>query len=328
MAGSAADAISHAVERSKQLLFPIKGDKWFALGFTVFLAQCGEGGGGGGVQVPSIPSGSGPSVPHGPTGSGSGGMPPEFQKMIDQVVRALHDDLALYLSLAIGGVLLMMGLWIFVLWFSSRAKLMFIESVIWDRVDLGAQWTRAAGLGMSLFKFRAWLGVGSSLLVLSAMGAGVLVALPDLQSGLFFGSRALIGYSLFGFAILFIGFPLTITFLLLDDFVVPLMVVRNVRVREAWRICRAEVLSGNVGGVMLFYLLRMVLSIAVGIAAVILSCVTCCFTAIPYLGTVIMLPIFVFSRAYPLYYLEQLGLQIFPLPEPPWVAYDQWRFPR
>ncbi len=330
MAGSAADAISHAVERSKQLLFPLKGDKWFALGFTVFMAQCGEGG--GSVQIPSFPGGSsGPSIPsgpHGPTGSGGGGMPAEFQKMIDQVARALHDDLALYVSLAIGGLLLTVGLWIFVLWFSSRAKLMFVESVIWDRVALGAQWTRAAELGMSLFKFRAWLSVGSGLLVMLGLGAGVLVAFADWQAGNFLGTRALIGYSLFGFTVFFLGFPLAITFLLLDDFVVPLMVVRNVKVREAWRICRAEVLSGNVGGVVLFYLLRFVLSIAVSVAALILSCVTCCFTAIPYIGTVIMLPIFVFSRSYPLYYLEQLGLQIFPLPEPSWVAYDQWRFPR
>lgn len=326
MAGSAADAISHAVERSKQLLFPIKGDKWFALGFTVFLAQCGEGG--GSVQVPSLPSGSGPSVPHGPTAPGPSTTPPYLQNLIDQVTRALHDDLALYVGLALGGVLLVVGLWIFVLWFSSRAKLMFVESVVWDRVDLGAQWARAADLGMSLFKFRAWFGIGSSLLLLSAIGTGVLVALPDFQSGLFFGTRAVIGYSVFGFAVVCIGFPLAITLLLLDDFVVPLMVVRNVRVREGWHICRAEVLSGNVGGVMLFYLLRFVLSIAVGIAAVILSCLTCCFTAIPYIGTVILLPLFVFSRSYSLYYLQELGLQIFPLPEPSWVAYDQWRFPR
>jgi hypothetical protein len=326
MAGSAADAISHAVERSKQLLFPVKGDKWFALGFTVFLAQCGESG--GSVQIPSLPSGSGPSVPSGPAAPGSGATPPYLQNLIDQVTHALHDNLALYVSLAIGGLLSIMGVWIFILWFSSRAKLMFAESVIWDRVDLGAQWTRAADLGLSLFKFRAWFGVASSLLLLSAIAGGVVVALPDLQSGAFFGTRAVIGYSLFGFAILAIGLPLAITLLLLDDFVVPLMVVRNVRVREAWRICRAEVLSGNIGGVILFYLLRFVLSIAVGIAAVILSCVTCCFTAIPYIGTVLMLPIFVFSRSYSLYYLQELGLQIFPLPEPSWVAYDQWRFPR
>ena len=72
----------------------------------------------------------------------------------------------------------------------------------------------------------------------------------------------------------------------------------------------------------------LLLGLGAAVAAVILSCVTCCLTAIPYLGTVIMLPIFVFSRSYPLYFLEQLGLQIFPLPEPSWVAYDQWRVPR
>ena len=297
----------------------------------LFRSQCGEGG--GSVQVPSIPGGgsSGPTVPYGPhrpTGSGAGGMPAELQRMIDTVTRALHDDLALYVSLAIGGVLLTMGLWIFVLWFSSRAKLMFVESVIWDRVDLGKQWTRAADLGMSLFKFRAWLGVTSSFLFLFALGSGIFLAFADFRAGNFLGTGAVIAYSLFGFTIVFLGFPLAILLLLLDDFVVPLMVVRNVRVREAWGICRAEVLSGNVGGVILFYLLRFVLSIAIGVAAVILSCVTCCFTAIPYIGTVLMLPLFVFSRSYPLYYLEQLGLQIFPLPEPSWVAYDQWRFPR
>jgi hypothetical protein len=125
-----------------------------------------------------------------------------------------------------------------------------------------------------------------------------------------------------------LAFPLAIVYALLDDFVVPLMVVRNARVGEAWRMCRAEVLSGNIGGVVLFYLLRLVLGIAIVIATFVLSCLTCCLTVLPYIGTVIMLPVFVFSRAYPLYYLEQLGIRLFPPPEPSWVAYDQWRFPR
>jgi hypothetical protein len=41
-----------------------------------------------------------------------------------------------------------------------------------------------------------------------------------------------------------------------------------------------------------------------------------------------LLPLFVFNRAYPLYFMEQLGVPIFPVPEPAWAAYDQWRFPR
>jgi hypothetical protein len=77
-----------------------------------------------------------------------------------------------------------------------------------------------------------------------------------------------------------------------------------------------------------FYLLRIGLSFAIAIAVMVVSCLTCCLTALPYLGSVILLPIFVFSRAYPLYYLETLGLAIFPRPEPQWAIYDEWRFPR
>jgi hypothetical protein len=323
MAGSAADAISQAVERSKQLLFPLKGEKWFALGFTVFLAQCGEGS--GTVQIPSMPSGS-----SGPSGSSSGAASAgaEFQKMLDDALRALNADLALYVSLAIAGVVLTFGIWLLVLWFSSRAKLMFVESVIWDRVDVSSQWSRAADLGMSLFKFRAAVSLGGSVLVLLSMGAAVVAALPDFQAGNFLGHRAVIGYLLLGFTLLFMGLPLGIALLLLDDFVVPLMVLRNARVVAAWGMCRAEVLSGNIGGVILFYLLRVMLSVAIAIATAVLTCATCCLTMLPYLGTVMLLPIFVFSRAYPLYYLEQLGIQVFPAADPAWAYYDQWRFPR
>jgi hypothetical protein len=107
-----------------------------------------------------------------------------------------------------------------------------------------------------------------------------------------------------------------------------LMVLRNLRVGDAWRACRAEVLAGNIGGLFLFYLLRFVLGIGVAMIAAVLTCMTCCLTAVPYLGTVILLPVFVCSRAYSLCYLEQLGISVFPVPEPSWAAYDQWRFPR
>ena len=320
MSRSPADAISRAVERSQQLLFPFNANKWFALGFTVFLAQCSDGG----VSFPQLPSGPGSS----PSTGGGGGLGFDFQKMLDEALSTLNRDLALYVTLAAVGTLLVVGLALLIVWFSSRAKLMFVESVIWDRVDLSGQWARAAELGMSLSKFRLALGFGGWLLFLGSLAAAIVAALPDFKSGDFLGTRALIGYAILAGGALFIGFPLAVVAALLDDFVVPLMVVRNVRVREAWAMCRAEVLSGNVGGVVLFYLLRIGLSFAIAIAAMVISCVTCCLTAIPYLGTVIMLPIFVFSRAYPLYYLEGLGVAVFPAPEPAWAQYDEWRFPR
>ena len=327
MSGSPVDAISKAVERSKQLLFPFKADKWFALGFTVFMAQCGEGGGGGSFNMPSLPGGGSGSG----TGSGGGGgglgAGAELQKMIDDAVQSLLDNLTLYVLLATGALLVGLTLWLFVAWFSSRAKLMFVESVVWDRVDVSAQWERAAQLGMSLFKCRVALSACVWLLGMASIAAAVLVGLADFRSGAFLGPNAVIAYAIFFGSFLVFGLPLGVALALLDDFVVPLMVLRNVRVMEAWRMCRAEVLTGNVGGVVVFYLLRFALGIGIAIAVTAISCVTCCLTAVPYIGTVLLLPVFVFSRAFPLYYLEEVGIQVFPLPEPSWANYDRWRFP-
>lgn len=327
MPGSPADAISRAVERSQRLLFPFNANKWFALGFTVFLAQCGES---GGSSFPNIPGGSSPTPrPGGSSGGGTGGSwAADLQQMFADAWAFLNRDLALYVTLAAVSAALILGLWVLVVWLSSRAKLMFVESVIWDRVDVATQWTRAGDLGMSLCKCRLLLGFCGWMLILGGTVAGVVAALPDFQSGQFFGPRALIGYGiLLGTSVVF-GLPLTIALAILDDFVVPLMVVRNARVREAWSMCSAEVLSGNVGGVIVFYLLRIGLAFAIGIAVMIVSCLTCCLTAIPYIGTVILLPVFVFSRAYPLCYLETLGVSVFPVAEPSWAIHEEWRFPK
>jgi hypothetical protein len=322
MAGSAADAISRAVERSKQLLFPVKLDKWFALGFTVFMAQCGEG---GSVSLPTNFGGTSPSPP---LGGGAGSAGADVKRWIDEVLRGFNADVMLYVSLAVGAFVLSFGIWVFVLWFSSRAKLMFVESVIWDRVDLGSQWNRAGDLGFSLFKFRTALAAAGLLLVLLSLGAGVALVLPELRAGQLFSSRAITGYVVASGALLLFGLPIAIVGLLLDDFVVPLMVVRNARVGDAWHLCRTEVLAGNVGGVVLFYVLRAVLAMGAAMLAMIVMCLTCCLTMIPYIGTVVLLPIFVFYRAYGLYYMQELGLVIFPPPEPSWAHYEQWRFPR
>jgi hypothetical protein len=64
-------------------------------------------------------------------------------------------------------------------------------------------------------------------------------------------------------------------------------------------------------------------SIACGVvvlAAVIATCcIAACLLALPYLGTVLLLPVLVFQRAYSLYYLAQLGpkYDLFQRPAPP-----------
>jgi hypothetical protein len=53
--------------------------------------------------------------------------------------------------------------------------------------------------------------------------------------------------------------------------------------------------------------MKIVIAIAIGILAFLACCFTCCLALLPYLGTVILLPLFVFQRSYSLCFLEQLG---------------------
>jgi hypothetical protein len=59
---------------------------------------------------------------------------------------------------------------------------------------------------------------------------------------------------------------------------------------------------------LLFQIVLAILSFLVMAAAfVVTCCIACCVAAIPYIGTVLLLPIIVFGRSYSLYFLAQFG---------------------
>lgn len=72
-------------------------------------------------------------------------------------------------------------------------------------------------------------------------------------------------------------------------------------------------MTQHLGPVILYLLFSIVLAIAFVAIACVLTCVTCCITAIPYVGTVILLPVYVFFMAFLLLFIRQFG------PE-----YDAW----
>ena len=104
------------------------------------------------------------------------------------------------------------------------------------------------------------------------------------------------------------------------DFVVPIMFLRRRKCREGWRELRG-LFPGNVGNFILYFLFQIVLAIVIGTMILIVVVATCCVAGclmlLPYLGTVLLLPVHVFERAYSLYYLAQFGREfdVFP-PEP------------
>jgi len=70
-------------------------------------------------------------------------------------------------------------------------------------------------------------------------------------------------------------------------------------------------LSARKGVFCLYILFQIVIAIAVGAIVLTAGLVTCCcawcLLAIPYIGTVVFLPVLVFKRAYSVCFLRQFG---------------------
>jgi hypothetical protein len=209
------------------------------------------------------------------------------------------------------GIILVIGLLILLTWLRSRGQFMFIDGVVYNRGAVKEPWRRLRVLGNSLFGFNlvfAAITVGA----MATIGAiGFAIAWPDIHANEFRGA-ALVGL-LVGIALILpTSLAILIVSLLLDEFVVPTMYLRGERVMTAWATVRREILQDNTWTIVLFFLMRLVLSLGIGVLAIIATCATCCLVALPYIGSVILLPLSVFMRAYTLHFLEQFG--------------DPWRF--
>ncbi len=283
---SVMDAIEAALDRTKRTLFqPFDLGKWFMLGFCAFRATLGQGGGG-------YTGGN-------PFGAGKGD---EFHKVGPWVAEHLT------LVLTAGAAILLVGLALGILltWLSSRGEFMFLDGVARDRAEVVEPWHRFRRLGNSLFVFRVILGLLGLGAVLLIAGAGVLLAWSSLQAR-HFDARA-IG-AIVGGACLLAPVALFLALLkaLLRDFVVPIMYKRGLTAMGAFRVFRHGILPGRVLPLVLFYLMALVMGLAAAILIVLGTCITCCIAALPYIGSVVFLPVFVFVRCYSLYFLEQVG---------------------
>jgi len=303
MAISVTEPIGWALTRTGRMLFkPFEWRKWFVLGFCAWLANLGEGGG------PNVNLRGG--VPGGPSGGGPG--------PFDPVLDWGREHVGLVILVAVVVLVAFLAIGLVLTWLSSRGKFMFLDGVVRNRGAVVEPWHRFRTPGNSLFGFRVVFGLAALAVVLLIGGAGLAIAWPDIQAERF-GAMAIAGI-LTG-ALLMTPFIviLGIVVLLLEDFVVPVMYLRGVRTLAAWGIVWREILPGNFWKIVLFYLMRIVLGLGIAVVAIVATCFTCCLTIIPYLGTVILLPIFVFMRSYSVYFLQQFGpgWQFFPVGEAP-----------
>jgi hypothetical protein len=286
--------ISQAFDRVKRVLFqPFDLGKWFVIGFAAWLAHLGEQGFGGGGNF-----GGGP---HG----GGGNFHREFDHARDYVM----SNLSWIVPLVVGVVVLCLVLWVVFTWLSSRGKFMFLHCVALNKAEIQKPWEQFAGAGNSLWLFRLGLGLIGMLLTLPLLA---LVLVPVFKmvargapnaAGILLAVGALLAFIVAAIVFAVIG-------KLTTDFVVPIMFRRGNKCLAAWGELRG-LLRARFGSFVLYLLMQIVLGMAIGILVLVVVLVTCCiagcFLAIPYVGTVLLLPVLVFHRAYSLHFFAQFG---------------------
>jgi hypothetical protein len=284
--------VSQAIERVKLLLFqPFDPGKWFTIGFCAWLAHLGEQGFRGNYNF-----GSRRDV---------GNIREAFEHMRAFVM----ENLYWILPLAIAVVIISVALGIVMMWLNSRGKFMFLHCVALDRTEVSVPWHKFAREGNSLFLFRLVLGLIGMIAMLPLVAVAVVIVVgmvrrgePDIHSILL-----LVGILLMLIAV---GLVFAVIRKLTTDFVVPIMFLRGVNCLEGWREF-LRLISANVANFVVYLLFQLALGLATGalVLVVIIAtcCIACCLIAIPYLGTVLLLPVLVFQRSYSLHYLAQYG---------------------
>jgi len=293
-----------AWNRMKIALFkPFDLNKWFLLGFTAFLAGLADW--------------------HNGTVGSRWGDRGSFREFVDFPGRAwqwLNSHPLLFMAIVFG-VVIVTAVLVIILWLSSRGSFMFLDNVVRDKAEISVPWKRFKTLGNSLFVWRLVFGlIGLSLSVLFTVFFFITASryyedITDFPLPILLA----VGMALF---FLLIVIVIAYIFLFLRDFVVPIMYKNNIKAVPAWRIF-LSIFGQHPFHFILYGLLVFVLIIAFVIAVVFAGLITCCIgwflLVIPYLGTVITLPVWYFFRAFSLEFLAQFGpeYELFARPESP-----------
>ena len=270
-----------AFELMKKILFqPFELKKWLVIGFAAWLANLGAGG--GGIGDFNYPDNRREGVQ-------------KFNETIGQIPQPL---LITGICVLICVVLLLIVLFA---WLRARGRFIFVDCVVHNRAAIVEPWKefRAEGNSFFLFSLLVVLVVVPVIVI-----AGLVLIVPFIpgrdqtEPGVGFW----IGISLTAF----ISVCLIFVWALITQLMVPIMYRQRCRARVAFAQAMGLV-SSYPGPILLYVLFLLLLAVAAVMVSCAVTCATCCIAAIPYVGTVILLPIPVTLGAFSLLFLRQFG---------------------
>jgi hypothetical protein len=270
-----------AFELMKKILFqPFELKKWLVIGFAAWLANLGAGGGGGGnFNYPD-------------------NRREDAQKLNDMIGQIPQPVLITGICALICFVLLLIVLFA---WLRARGRFILVDCIVRNRAAIVEPWKEFRAQGNSFFLFS--LLVVLALIVVIGI-TGLLLIVPFIpwgdqaQPGIAFW----IGLSLF----VFVAACLAFVWALASQLMVPIMYRQRCPARLAFAQA-VDLVTAHPGPILLYVLFLLLLAVAVFMISCAVTCATCCIAAIPYVGTVILLPIPVTLGAFSLLFLRQFG---------------------
>ncbi len=275
---------SAAWDVTRLMLFqPFDLTKWLTIGFAAFLAGLADG-----TRMNfnfNVPDFSGRAQTHN----------------VD--LEAVKNQLDAWLigSVIAGVVAVVLVMIVLFMWVGSRGRFMFVDCIVHNRGAIEAPWREYRREGNSLFLW-ALLLTGISLALTALLALPFIVRY--LASGDFgeFGVGSLI--YLIGVVVFFVIGGLLLT--VINWFMVPVMYRQRCNAMTAFMTVVRLIMS-EPAPFILYVLFGAVVMIAGTMVSCLVTCVTCCIAAIPYVGTVILLPLYTFYYAYALLFLRQFG---------------------
>jgi hypothetical protein len=295
--------LSKAWKRMKKALFqPFDIGKWFALGFTAFLAHLLNGGGFPGNFRSTYSRNKTINLP-------------DIVNLPERVINWIHLHPFL-IAVILMGVLVFICIILVFTWLSSRGTFMFLDNVAHDRALIVKPWREYKILGNSLFFWRIGFGIVVGLLTLPFLIL-ILILLRQFPHGHYppFNILGIIAIGLLWFlASVIIGYISLFT----HSFVIPIMYKYDLKILQAWPKF-LPILKSHFLYFFLFGLFYLLLFIVIAIAAFITGCLTCCIVflilLLPYINAVFLLPVSFTLRAFSLEFLAQWGTDYSVFPE-------------
>jgi hypothetical protein len=303
---SVIDPIGEAFGVMKKILFqPFDMEKWFVMGFCVWISLLGQGGGsGGGNNFNSFNNNNG----------GGGAM--------DQFKNFFFEHMAIIILIAVVAMVIMTAISITMTWLSSRGRFMFMDCVARNYGAVKWPWREYKREGNSLFLFRLIVGFTNLLFILILIGSIGFMVYAFLENPTIMTVPIIILTIIALSIALLVVLSLLVVLQFTEDFIIPIMHTHRLGCMAAWGELWTLINDGNIWHFVLYHLFKIVIGMMVGLAVLVFvlatCCIGCCAMMIPYIGVVVTLPVHVFCRAYSACYLRQYGswFDVFVEPEP------------